>query len=170
MLSPDFHNRKYRDKYHLMNQPKDFPALERLADFLDSRYRIPGTNIRFGADFLIGLVPYAGDLVTFGISSVLVLAMAREGASGKVLAKMIGNILLDATVGTIPIVGDLFDLGYKANLRNLKLLREHYEEGKHQGSAWGVVILVVLILLALVGLSVWVVVKLLALASEALFQ
>jgi len=153
-----------------MSQPKDFPALERLADFLDTRYRIPGTNIRFGADFLIGLVPYAGDVVAFGISSVLVLAMARQGASGMVLAKMIGNVLLDASVGTIPILGDLFDLGYKANRRNLKLLEEHYEEGKHQGSAWWVVALVLLILLALIGLSVWVVVWILGAASDLLFS
>jgi hypothetical protein len=153
-----------------MSQPKAFPAIERLADFLDTRYRIPGTNIRFGADFIIGLVPYAGDVVTFGISSVLVLAMARQGVSGIVLAKMVGNILLDASVGTIPILGDLFDLGYKANRRNLKLLQEHYEEGKHQGSAWWVVVLVLLILLALIGLSVWVVVWILGAASDLLFS
>ena len=153
-----------------MSQPKEFPAIERLADFLDTRYRIPGTNIRFGADFIIGLVPYAGDVVTFGISSVLVLAMARQGVSGIVLAKMIGNILLDASVGTIPILGDLFDLGYKANRRNLKLLQEHYEEGKHEGSAWWVVALVLLILLALIGLSVWVVVWILGAASDLLFS
>jgi len=153
-----------------MSQPKEFPAIERLADFLDTRYRIPGTNIRFGADFIIGLVPYAGDVVTFGISSVLVLAMARQGVSGIVLAKMIGNILLDASVGTIPILGDLFDLGYKANRRNLKLLQEHYEEGKHEGSAWWVLVLVLLILLALIGLSVWVVVWILGAASDLLFS
>ena len=153
-----------------MSQPKEFPAIERLADFLDTRYRIPGTNIRFGADFIIGLVPYAGDVVAFGISSVLVLAMARQGVSGIVLAKMVGNILLDASVGTIPILGDLFDLGYKANRRNLKLLQEHYEEGKHQGSAWWVVVLVLLILLALIGLSVWVVVWILGAASDLLFS
>ena len=153
-----------------MSQPKAFPAIERLADFLDTRYRIPGTNIRFGADFIIGLVPYAGDVVTFGISSVLVLAMARQGVSGIVLAKMIGNILLDASVGTIPILGDLFDLGYKANRRNLKLLQEHYEEGKHEGSAWWVLVLVLLILLALIGLSVWVVVWILGAASDLLFS
>ena len=153
-----------------MSQPKAFPAIERLADFLDTRYRIPGTNIRFGADFIIGLVPYAGDVVTFGISSVLVLAMARQGVSGIVLAKMIGNILLDASVGTIPILGDLFDLGYKANRRNLKLLQEHYEEGKHKGSAWWVLVLVLLILLVLIGLSVWVVVWILGVASDLLLS
>jgi hypothetical protein len=136
-----------------------FPWLDRAADFLDSRYRIPGTNIRFGVDFLIGLVPYAGDVVSFLLSGVLVIAMARQGASGKVVAKMLGNILLDATVGTIPILGDLFDLGYKANLRNLRLLQEHYEEGKHQGSAWGIALAVglalVLLLVALLYLLWW---------------
>ena len=129
--------------------------LDRAADLLDSRFRIPGTDIRFGVDFLIGLVPYAGDLISFGLSGLLVIAMARHRASGVVVLKMLWNVLLDTVVGSIPILGDLFDLQYKANRRNYILLSEHYREGEHQGSAWPVVLAVVgMLLLLLVGL-IW---------------
>lgn len=135
----------------------DLKWLDSVSDLLDTRYRIPGTEIRFGADFLLGLIPGIGDAATFSISGLLVLVMARKGASGMVLFKMIGNIVLDVVVGTIPLVGDLFDLGYKANRRNLHLMEEHYREGKHQGSAWGPVILVATALLGLLAFSVFVI-------------
>ncbi|MCB0595353.1 MAG: DUF4112 domain-containing protein [Lewinellaceae bacterium] len=131
--------------------------IDSAASFLDNRFRIPGTNIRFGIDFLIGLVPYIGDVVSFAISGLLVVVMARKGASGMALAKMVGNVWIDGAIGTIPLLGDIFDLRYRANLRNLRLLKEHYSEGKHQGSAWPAVILILLALFALAGLSVWVV-------------
>ncbi len=136
---------------------EDLKWLDTVSDLLDTRYRIPGTNIRFGADFLLGLIPGAGDALTFGISGLLVLVMARKGASGMVLFKMIGNIVLDVIFGAIPILGDLFDLGYKANRRNLHLMEEHYKEGRHQGSAWGPVILVALVLLGLFVLTIFVI-------------
>ena len=119
----------------LSNPPK-LKYLDTASDLLDSRFRIPGTDIRFGVDFLIGLVPVAGDVITFGFAGLLVIAMARHGASGMVVVKMLWNILLDATVGSIPVLGDLFDLKYKANRRNYQLLTEHYQEGEHQGSDW----------------------------------
>jgi hypothetical protein len=134
----------------------EFKYLDRLSDLLDSRFRMPGTDIRFGLDFLVGLVPYAGDLVTFAFSGLLVASMARHGASGMVALKMTGNILLDAVVGSIPMLGDLFDLKFKANRRNYHLLREHYREGKHQGSAWPVILLLVLALLLTMGAMLWV--------------
>lgn len=139
--------------------PKEFKYLDAMSDLLDSRFRIPGTNIRFGLDFLVGLVPYAGDLVTFAFSGVLVLAMVRNGASGMVAMKMLGNILLDTLVGSVPVLGDLFDLSFKANRRNYKLLQEHYQEGKHGGSAWPIVLGVLFVLLLLGVLVIFVVVK-----------
>lgn len=128
--------------------------IERLAALMDNQFRIPGTKIRFGLDFIIGLFPYLGDLATFGISGILLIMMARYGASGMVVVKMLGNILLDTVVGLVPFLGDLFDLKFKSNTRNVRLLKEHYQEGKHGGSAWGVVLL---ILGALLGLFVFVV-------------
>jgi hypothetical protein len=139
--------------------PQDLPEfkyLDAMSSLLDNRFRIPGTNIRFGLDSLIGLVPYAGDVVTFGFSGVLVLAMARHGASGMVIVKMLGNILLDTLVGAIPFVGDIFDLGFKANRRNYRLLQEHYLEQKHRGSAWPVVLAVFLALLLMLAFVVFI--------------
>ena len=140
-------------------QTVTFPELKYLdtvSQFLDSRFHIPGTNIRFGLDFLIGLVPVAGDIASFGFSGLLIIAMARHGASNKVILKMLWNILLDSTIGVIPILGDLFDLQYKANRRNYRLLTEHYQGGAHQGgSAWPAVMMVATILLSLLSLLIW---------------
>jgi len=126
---------------------------------LDTRFRIPGTDMRFGADFLLGLVPGAGDLVSLGMSGVLVATMAKNGASGMLVARMLVNVALDALVGTIPIIGNLFDLVYKANYRNAVLMREYYEEGEHQGSVWPVVLGVVIAMVAIFALTIWAVVE-----------
>jgi len=137
---------------------RDFRYLDTLVDLLDSRFRIPGTNIRFGWDVLLGLVPYVGDVVTLALSGLLVIAMARHGVSGMVVVKMLGNILLDAVVGTIPLLGDIFDVQFKANRRNYRLLREYYHTGQHRGSAWPVVIgVIAALVLMLVGvvMMVW---------------
>lgn len=131
--------------------------LDRTAQLLDNRFRIPGTQIRFGVDSLIGLVPYAGDVITFIISGFLVIAMVRFGAHGKALLKMIGNIWIDGMVGTIPLLGDIFDVRYRANLRNVELMREHFAEGKHRGSAWPIIMAIVCILLLMIVLSIYVV-------------
>ena len=143
----------------LTTYQQELAWIDSAARFLDNRFRIPGTNIRFGIDFLIGLIPYIGDVVGFSISGLLVIVMARKGASGMALVKMVGNIWVDGAIGAIPILGDLFDLRYRANLRNLQLLKEHYAEGKHQGSAWPALILLLLLLFILIGLSVWLIWK-----------
>lgn len=128
--------------------------LERYADWLDTRFRIPGTNITFGLDFIIGLFPIVGDIFTLGLSGILLIIMIRRGASGKALSLMILNTSLDATIGTIPVIGDIFDLFFKANKRNLDIFQDHFEGDKHEGSAWPVVItLIVIILLIIVGLT-----------------
>lgn len=128
---------------------------------LDTKFKIPGTDIRFGADFLLGLVPGAGDLISLGMSGVLVATMAKNGASGMLVARMLVNVALDALVGTIPVVGNIFDLVYKANYRNALLMREYYEEGEHQGSVWPVVLGVVITMVAIFALTIWAVVALL---------
>jgi len=115
---------------------------------MDSKFRVPGTNFRFGLDPILGLFPLAGDVAAYTISSILVLAMARHGASGKVIMMMIGNILLDATLGSIPVLGNIFDFIYKANNRNIRLLKKHYHEGKYQGSGLKILIGVFLVLFA----------------------
>lgn len=133
--------------------------LDAIAEFLDNRFRIPFTNIRFGVDALIGLIPYAGDVLSFAVSGVLVLYMARHGGSGMLAVKMVGNILLDGIVGTVPLLGDLFDLRYRANLRNVHLLKQHYEQGLHKGSAWWVLFLILGAMVFSFVFSLWLVGK-----------
>jgi len=149
--------------------PSKLKNLDALTDLMDSRFRIPGTDIRFGLDFLIGLVPYGGDLLSFVFSGGLVVTMAKNGASGIVLIKMLWNIFLDTTVGSIPIIGDLFDLSYKANRRNFELLKEHYDEGKHTGSALPAIILVGVVLIVMFILLIWLLVKIASFGWGVLF-
>lgn len=119
--------------------------VERVSRLLDSKFKIPGTNIRFGVDPIFGLLPFAGDLATLVLSLLLIYTMYRNGASGKLVAKMILNVLLDASIGSIPVIGTIFDVYYKANNRNVNLLRQYYTEGKHRGSAKSVIITVLLV-------------------------
>lgn len=116
---------------------------------MDSSFRIPGTGIRFGLDPILGLFPFVGDLIAYGISSAVVLAMVRKGASGKVVVKMIQNITIDYIISNIPIIGYIIDFGYKANERNLILLHEHLDQGKHQGSGWKYLLMILLILVGI---------------------
>lgn len=122
---------------------------------MDSQFRVPGTNFRFGLDPIIGLIPGAGDFATFLISSFILTTLARNGASGNILARMIVNVVIDTLVGAIPFVGDLFDFAYKSNQRNLRLLQEHYTEGRHRGGAWKVVVPAVLVLLVVMAGIAW---------------
>ena len=138
-------------------EPEELRSVARFTDLLDTKFKIPGTNIRFGADFILGLIPGAGDILGFGFSGMLVVTMARYGASGSVILKMLFNVLLDSTIGAIPIIGDLFDLGYKANLRNYKLLRSHYAYGKHSGSGKGIIFTVIILLILMFFLLLWVI-------------
>ena len=98
--------------------------LDRFADLLDSRFRIPGTGLRFGLDSIIGLIPGIGDTAT-AATSLYVVVQAREMGCGKwTLARMLGNVAIDGILGSVPLLGDIFDFAWKANRRNIRLLRE----------------------------------------------
>lgn len=136
------------------------PGMESIAKWMDTKFVIPGTNFRFGLDGLLGLIPGVGDLSTFAISGYLVLLMAKNGASGYVLARMILNIVVDAALGAIPFVGDIFDFVNKANVKNMKLMQQYYQHGRHRGSAWRVVVPVIIALLLVLGFIIWLLYRL----------
>lgn len=132
---------------------EDLARLDALATLLDNRFRIPGTNIRFGLDALAGLVPYAGDLVGFAVSGLLFTVLLRRGAGPLILLQMMGNFLLDAVVGMVPLLGDVFDFGFKANRRNVDLLQRYYAEpGEKPGVGLSVLVLFLLFLVFFAGL------------------
>ncbi len=150
-------------------QKKLIPKLnwaERVSYLMDEKFRIPGTNVRFGIDPLLNLIPVLGDISGFVVSIVLVLTMARYGLSRKVLILMLKNIILDSTIGAIPIIGQLFDFAYKSNSRNIRLLKEYYEEGKHQGSGKGILLLIALFLILFILLIAWATWKILELIMD----
>lgn len=100
--------------------------LETIADWMDSRFKLPGTDFRFGLDGLLGLIPGIGDGV-LALPALYLIARARNlGAPTHVQARMAGNVAVDLLIGAVPIVGDLFDFGFKANRRNMRLLRDHF--------------------------------------------
>ena len=101
--------------------------LRRLSKLLDNAIAIPGTKFRFGLDPILGLLPGGGDTITGGISAYIVVEAARMGIPREILGKMVGNILIDSFAGTIPVVGDLFDVGWKSNVKNIELLEKHLD-------------------------------------------
>jgi len=96
---------------------------ERLATLLDDAFRIPGTSIRFGWDSIIGLVPGVGDAATTILALAPVATAWKLGASRWLVARMVSNVAIDLLIGSIPIVGDAFDLFFRANRRNVRLLQ-----------------------------------------------
>ncbi|MEJ7823100.1 MAG: DUF4112 domain-containing protein [Chitinophagaceae bacterium] len=136
--------------------------IEKLAKLMDAQFKVPGTNIRFGLDSLIGLIPGVGDLSTFAVSGYMLWIMANNGASGFLLARMVLNILIDAIVGMVPLLGDIFDIAFKANIRNMRLMQQHYTEGRHKGSAWKIILPVLIVLFVIIGGIIWLTYKLLA--------
>lgn len=96
-----------------------------LARVLDSAVKIPGTQIRIGADSIFGVIPVVGDLAGAALSGYIVLASARLGAPASTLVRMLVNVGVDAAVGSIPVLGDMFDAGWRANMRNADLLESH---------------------------------------------
>ena len=97
--------------------------LEAIARLLDVAFVLPGTNIRYGIDGLIGLIPVVGDLITTALSLWLVREARALGAPWHVTARMLANVAVDGAVGMIPFAGDAFDVMFRANMRNVRLLR-----------------------------------------------
>ena len=132
--------------------PPQLQKIARITKLMDSQFKVPGTKITFGIDPIIGLIPGLGDLIDYAISAYLMIGMVQNGASGRVVAKMILNITIDGIVGLVPFVGRFFDIFYKANRRNLVLSVEHFEEGKHKGSAWPIILPILFLLVLIFGI------------------
>lgn len=138
--------------------------LRALATILDDAVRVPGTRFRVGLDPLLGLLPGAGDAVTGAVAAYALVLATRLGAPPVVIARMAANILVDVSTGTVPLVGDLFDFGWKSNRKNLQLLERYQQQPqKVNAASWLLVILLMLVIVAaIVGvifLAAWLIRK-----------
>jgi hypothetical protein len=102
--------------------------LDALARLLDSAIRVPGTNIRFGADALLNLIPGVGILTSKGMSAYLIWEARRLGVPMSTLLRMMGNVGVDFVISAIPLVGWVGDVFYRSNLQNMDLLRDHLDK------------------------------------------
>jgi hypothetical protein len=105
----------------------EIQQLRTVSRLLDSAFSIPGTRYRFGLDALIGLVPGVGDAVGAIFSGYIILQASRAGASRATINRMIANVAIDTVVGWVPLLGDLFDVGWKANTKNVALLEQYLQ-------------------------------------------
>ncbi|MDZ4690756.1 DUF4112 domain-containing protein [Terricaulis sp.] len=106
----------------------DISDIVRLADLLDTKFVVPGTNWRFGLDSIIGLVPGIGDLVTTGLGAYIIYRARELGAPGWLIARMTANLAIDGVIGAIPLVGDVFDFAFRSNAKNVRMLRRYLEK------------------------------------------
>lgn len=143
---------------------------QKLAHWMDDRFTIPGTNIRFGLDPVLSLIPGAGDWLAGLISTYFILLGVRADVPPAVVLRMGFNILIDVVVGSIPLLGDIFDVGWKANTKNAALLEEYKADAKtterhSRALLWTVAAVMFILVVGLLILIGWAIGELL----EALF-
>jgi hypothetical protein len=136
--------------------------LEWLVQLLDTVFVIPGTNYRIGFDGLLGLIPGFGDTVGTIFSSYIIYIAARLGASRLTLLRMVGNVAIESFIGIVPILGDIFDIAWKANTRNLALLRSQQttvglRPRSQRQVLWLITFAVVCIFLVIITLSIFLI-------------
>ena len=142
--------------------------LEHIAALLDDMFRIPGTKIRFGLDALIGWIPGIGDAMAGIASFLIVFAAWRRGVPSITLVRMIANVLLETTLGAIPVAGDIFHVVWKANRRNYRLLiREKEQPGTSSRRDWLFLLLILIAVIVAIGIPIGILVW--ALWSHPLF-
>jgi Domain of unknown function (DUF4112) len=111
-----------------------------VARVMDALFVIPGTGIRVGFDAILGLVPVADDLLAQAIATYIIREAHQLGVGKLTLLRMFGNTLIDTVIGSIPIAGDAFDVAFRANLKNLRLLQRHLEKQGYRPAGAGPVI------------------------------
>lgn len=109
------------------SRSRNLNRIRRISHLMDTAFKIPGIGLKVGWDPIIGLIPGAGDLIATAISAYIIFLAARFRLPAGLLAKMVFNIGLEAVIGAIPLLGDIFDAFYKSNARNLELLEHHLQ-------------------------------------------
>jgi uncharacterized protein DUF4112 len=101
--------------------------IDMLAKLFDTAFILPGTNVRFGVEAVMRLVPGIGDAAASALSCYLLYEAHRLDVPQHVFARLVANVALEGVIGAVPVLGDLFDVGFRANRRNVKILREYFE-------------------------------------------
>lgn len=149
------------------------PDLQRYATLLDKAFRIPGTNIRFGLDPIVGLIPGLGDLASPVFAGLLIVEGARLKVPRIILMRMLVNALADAVIGAIPFVGMVGDIFFRANTKNLALLERHAVAGGRPATrgdywfVWTMLAALVIGVILIVVLAIWLLTKLWEYAQDA---
>jgi Domain of unknown function (DUF4112) len=112
--------------YHAASRRAALDRLDMLATVFDTAFVLPGTTVRFGVESLLRLVPGVGDAIASALSLYLLYEACRLGVPRLLLARMLGNVMLEGAVGIVPVAGDAFDVFFRANRRNIALLRGHF--------------------------------------------
>jgi hypothetical protein len=160
ILRPPSTNRFERGSGAFSNENLDL-----LSHLLDDFIRIPGTPIRFGLDGIVGFIPGVGDILGGLASTIIIVAAWVRGVPRAVVARMVLNVAIETAAGTIPFLGNLFDIGWRANRRNYKLLAESLDlPQKHNASSWlfiaGVCLALALLMVIPLVVAGWILVHL----------
>ncbi len=149
---------------HLKPSPRatKFNRLRRLSHLLDNAIPIPGTGYRIGIDPILGLLPGGGDTVAGVLGAYIVFEAARMGLPRQIIWQMVENIVFDSLVGIIPVLGDLFDVAWKANVRNIALLEKHLQLTPRDRSSdklflIGLILLLIIIVIGFATLTIMIV-------------
>lgn len=119
----EFGSHVFGNPFGPLTREQRFARLDALARLLDVAFIVPGTKVRYGIDGLVGLVPIIGDLLTTALSLWIVREARALGAPAHIVARMLGNVAIDGAIGIVPFVGDAFDVMFRANMRNMRLLK-----------------------------------------------
>jgi hypothetical protein len=153
LVCADLYSREWTGS--MLRQLTSDEHLDYIAALLDDMFRIPGTQIRFGLDALIGWVPGIGDAMAGIASFLIVFASWRRGAKAVTLVRMIANVLLETTIGAIPVAGDVFHVFWKANRRNYRLLmREKEQPCANTRRDWMFLAIILFTAIAAVGIPI----------------
>ena len=145
------------------SDPRAVADVELIAWLLDNSIPVPGTGRRIGLDAIVGLVPGLGDLLSGGLGLLIVARAAQRRLPNVVVARMLTNVALDFVIGSVPVLGDAFDLWYKSNARNVALLRRYADDPRSSTAAqWAFFVGLLVAIVAVAGLVTWLIWSVLA--------
>ena len=143
--------------------PADLVALRRFAFLLDELFTIPGTRYHIGVDALLGLIPGIGDIIGGVLSTWIIAGALRHRVPGRVIVRMVFNIVLDLLLGAVPVAGDALDFLYEENVKNMRLLEKHRDRRHPPRSMAGIAFVITGIVLFVLSVSILIFVGLIAL-------